>query len=615
MADLNAARELHLAGRWEEAEAAYREVLAVEPGRSGAWHLLGVLAHQRGEHAQAEDLITRALKIAPGDPDYLNNLGLVCRALGRPKDALRHHRAALAAKPDLAAAHANLGVVLAELGRRKQAEASLRRAVALDPAQADALNNLGNLLREAGRLDEAEAALRQAMALRPAFAEAMVGLGLVLRAKRQPEMAEGCFRDAIAARSGYLVARVELGNALWEQGRVPQAAEAWREAAAADPSSAVAHNNLGLALAALGRLEEAEATYRRALALQPGFADAHGNLGNALRDLGRLEEAGAAIGRARTLAPGDGGAQVNEAMLCLLRGDYAAGWRAFEARWRDPSLRPDVRRYPQRRWQGREDLRGKTLLVHAEQGLGDTLLFARFVAQVAALGARVLLEVQPPLAPALQGMAGAERVVAADATPPAADFHCPLMSLPHALGITLENLPARVPYVPVDAGAAAAWRARLARTGERLVGLCWKGNPRNRLDRQRSQQLADLGPLLAVPGLRFVSLQEALEPEERELLAARANFIHRDLAFKAKAELAAAMDLVISVDTVWAHWAGAIGKPLWVMLPQVPPWVWMLGRDDSPWYPSARLYRQARRGDWATVVADVAAAAAARAGR
>jgi Flp pilus assembly protein TadD len=606
MLDLQQARAHHLAGRLAEAEAAYRDAVAADPGHAEAWHLLGVIAYQTGRFAEAEALIGNALKIGPHNPDFLSNLGLVCRALGRPKEAVRHCRAALAARPDHAAAHGNLGVALRELGRRKEAEAEFRRAVALDPAQLDAMNNLGNLLREEGRLDEAERILREALVRDPTFVEAAVGLGLVMQARRRPELAEDLFRQALALRPEFAAARLQLGNALWAQARVPEAEQACREAIAADPGSAHAYNNLGLALAAQGRLEEAEASLRSALALAPEFADAYSNLGSALRDQGRLEDARAMVEQALALAPGNAGAHLNDAMLRLLQGDYAAGWRALEWRWKDPDLWPDMRRFPGRRWQGKEDLRGKTVLLHAEQGLGDTVQFARFVPLVAARGARVLFEVQPALAAALYGMPGVERLVAASAQPPDADFHCPLMSLPRALGVTLETLPAAVPYVPLDAGAVAAWRGKLSAGGQRLVGLCWKGNPRNRLDRLRSLRLADALPLLEAPGVRFVSLQEDLDEEERALVAGRGNFVHERLPFKDKAELAGALDLVISVDTVWAHWAGAIARPLWVLLPSVPPWTWLLGRDDSPWYPTARLFRQAQRGDWAGVVSRAA---------
>ena len=639
MQELEIARAHHLAGRLEEAERQYREIVAAEPGHSGAWHLLGVLAYQTGQAALAADLIGRALLIEPSNPDFLNNLGLVCRALGRPKDAEKQHRAALRIKPDHAAAHGNLGIALADLGRRKEAETSYRRAIALDPSLVDAMNNLGNLLREAGRLqesekcfrdalkirpdfaeghsnlgnvlrlqgrlDEAERCCRQAIVLRPAFVEGMASLGLVLQAARRPAEAEKWLRQALAARPEDLDARIQLGNVLWDQERVEEAAAVYGEALVRDPASALAHNNLGIVLAALGRPEQAEAACRRAIALKPDFSDAHSNLGNALRDQGRLDEAAVSVGIALKLSPANGGAQLNDALLRLLRGDYEGGWRAYEARWKDPVLRPDPRRFPQPCWDGTQDLGGKSILLHAEQGLGDTVQFLRYAPLVAAKGAEVLLEVQGVMASALAGMPGVERIVAASAEVPAADFHCPLMSLPFVFGTRLETIPSS-PYLTVDAAAAGAWRRKLSGDAARLVGLCWKGNPRNRLDRMRSASLAAFLPLLDCPGTRFVSLQQDLEAEERALVAGRQNFIHEGMTFEDKAALAGALDLVISVDTVWAHWAGAIGRPLWVLLPQVPPWMWLLERGDSPWYGSARLFRQARRGDWHATIAAVA---------
>ena len=523
--------------------------------------------------------------------------GISLHEQGRVAEAEASFRSALAADPTLVDVMNNLANLLRESGRLEEAEALLRQALELAPGLAKAHLNLGNVLRMRGRLEEAERSCWRALSLNPRFAEAYVGFALVLQALGRLPNAEQALREALLLRPGHLDTQVRLGNLLWEAGRWPEAEQQFLAAISAHAITAPAHNNVGIAFSALGRIEDAEESYRRALAIEPGFSDAQGNLGNALRDQGRLEEAGACFREALRLAPAEAGAHLNAAIHYLLCGDYAAGWPEYEWRWRDRSLRPDRRAFAQPLWTGKEDLRGKTILLHAEQGLGDTVQFARYAPLVAQKGARVMLEVQPLLAPALAGMEGVEQVIAAGDALPAAEFHCPLMSLPLAMGTdSLTKIPSPGGYLSP---------ASLPAGGERLVGLCWRGNPRNRIDRSRSARLADFLPLLAIPGVKFVSLQQLLDAEEYALVAGHANFVHEDMAFKDKAALVGTLDLVISVDTVWAHWAGAIGKPLWAALSFVPAWCWLLDRADSPWYASARLFRQRSRGDWAGVVADL----------
>ena len=534
-------------------------------------------------------------------PDAIR-IGIEFFQAGRLAEAERLFRQILVAVPDHALANHILGLIALAAGKLDVAAGLIGKAARAAPGEPAFANSLGEVHRAANRLDEAVACYAQALALNPRYAEALSNRSIALQALgRSEEALAGC-DEALAVN--------------------PQFAEAW--------------SNRGVMLQELGRLDEAVESFDRALALKPGFKDALGNRGSVLRDLGRLDEALAAFDRVLAARPGDlvalDGrgtvlqrmlrtdearasyrealgqhpdfhlARVHEAILLLLTGEYAEGWKKYEFRARVyPSLARD---FAKPAWLGDRDIAGKTVLLHAEQGLGETIQFARYVQSVLARGAKVVFEVQPPLKPLLRGI-GASKVVAQGDPLPAFDFHCPLPSLPLAMETTLKNIPATVPYLAVEKLTVTTWKKKLARRGTRLVGLCWKGDPAYRNDRERSIRLAELQPLLDLPGLRFVSLQKDLDEDERSLVADRDNFGHPGANFKNTAEMVAALDLVITVDTAWAHWAGAIGKPVWVMLAHYPHWCWMLERQDSPWYPTARLFRQAKPGEWGPVLARV----------
>ncbi len=447
----------------------------------------------------------------------------------------------------------------------------LRKAVALEPRLTPAHSDLGIFLQGQGRLDEAEACFRRALALDPRFAEAMSNLGAVLAERGRLEEASGWYRRAIGERGDF----------------------------------ADAHNNLGAALSKLDRSSEAEALHRRALALKPDFADAHYNLGVALQEQGRFDEALASYTQAVKLKPEMVDPRWNRALLLLLMGDYAEGWREHEWRWRRKQQPP--RRFPQPLWGG-EAAAGRAILLHAEQGIGDALQFLRYVPLVAARAGSVIVQVQRPLYRlAAATLGGRAQVIAEGDTLPAFDLHCPLLSLPLAFGTTVETIPAALPYA-VDAAAAARWRARIG-DGEFKAGLVWAGNPQHKNDRNRSVAIERLRPLFGVPGVTWFSLQVGARAGDLARLPAGTLTDLSDglTDFAETAAAIANLDVVIAADTAAAHLAGSLGKPVWIMLPYVPDWRWLLGRDDSPWYPSARLFRQPARGDWENVISRVAA--------
>ncbi|HEY2134649.1 MAG TPA: tetratricopeptide repeat protein [Xanthobacteraceae bacterium] len=532
------------------------------------------------------------------------------QAAGRIGDAEATCREVLATDEHHAGAWHLLGILALRAGDVQAAADHVERAASLAPDRADCRHTLGFIRKAMGRPAEAEAAFREAVALDPGLAEAHYQLANLLRETQRFAESEASYRRVLALHPRHHQAHNNLGAALGELARFEEAGEHFRRAAEIKPDYAEAYANLAHALRATGRAEDAEAAGRRAIMLAPGFATAHLNLGLALQDLGRLDEALACFDRASHCQPGYPKAVVCEGMLHLLRGDLAAGWEKYEARWRIGDLPP--RDFAQPQWRG-EPLGGRTILLHAEQGYGDAIQFLRYVPQVIARGGKVVVEIQQPLvglAARIPGIA----VVARGEPLPGFDVHCPLLSLPLAFGTTLDSIPAAMPYLSAAPDRATAWRARIGGAPGLKVGLAWAGSAVHRNDRNRSIPLDRLAPVLAVEGVTWFSLQAG--PRAADLAGREGNGI-TDLAaelvdFGETAAAIAALDLVICADTAVAHLAGALGKPVWVMLPFAPDWRWLMERTDTPWYPSMRLFRQTRAGDWDGVARHVRGALAQR---
>ncbi len=594
----------HQAGDFSGAEDAYRQVLQLEPDNPDALHLLGLLAHQSGRHQPAADLMDRAIRANPANPHFYNNCGEAYRAQGKYDAALARYRKALALDRDYPEAHNNLGVTLEHQGKVDQAVAHYRRALAVKPDYAEAHNNLGSMLHRQGKLEAAGRHLEKAVAAKPGFVQALINLGALLRDRDRPEESLACYERASAVDPDNAEAQNEKGNTLLQLGRFRDAAACYQGMLARGWNSPAAHSNLGNALHGMHRFREAEESYRTALSLDPDYLQARKNLAIALRDQGLLEQAIAQFEQALALAPEDPEAHFGIAFASLLGGDFERGWREYEWRWKTDDPFSPRRKFKRPRWSG-QDLAGRTILLHAEQGLGDAIQFIRYAPLVAQRGARVIVECPAPLAPLIRGMAGVSEVVAQGDKPPSYDVHCPLMSLPLLFGTTQGNIPAQVPYLAPDAERVSAWGEILAADGAGLkVGLAWKGSARHANDRNRSCPPEAFSPLADLPGVRFHSLQkdpgDAVPPGMRlaDHSAALADFADT-------AALIARLDLVIAVDTAVAHLAGALGKPVWTLLARAPDWRWLLGREDSPWYPTMRLFRQREPGDWQEVMARV----------
>jgi Flp pilus assembly protein TadD len=427
-------------------------------------------------------------------------------------------------------------------------------------------------------LQDALSSYDRALAVRPDYAEALSNRGNVLRLLRR-------FDDALASYDVALRLRPDYPEAL---------------------------SNRAVTLQALDRLDEALASCDRALALGSNLIAGLTNRASVLQELRRFDEALATYDRIAAMAPDHAEAQINRALLLLLSGDFANGWAAYEWRRKLPSW--VERGFEQREWSG-EEMAGRRLLLHAEQGFGDAIQFVRYAALAARRGIEVVLEVQPALAPLLGGLFGLKVIAAGRDSLPPFDRHCPLLSLPRLFATTIATIPSGAPYIVAPADRIAAWAPRLPADGLR-VGLAWSGHPDNVRDHERSIPFARLAPLTAIPGVRFVSLQKDIRATDVDDFRRGGNVIDLGSALRDFADTAAIiarLDLVITVDTAVAHLAGAMGKPVWVLLPRVPDFRWLLDRATSPWYPSARLFRKGQADTWDHVVAAVVKELAARA--
>lgn len=606
---LRRATSHHQRGQLGEAEQLYRETLTRQPKNFDALHLLGVLMHQRGLSTEALALIRRALKTNERSAAALSNQAIVLAALERPDDALVSYDRAISLKPDFAEALNSRGNLLVKLGRTADALSSYEQAIAADPRSLDAYVNLATVLRLTGRDSDAAAAYMRALTIDANRAEIWNALGNTFDLLHRHEDAITAFDRALALNPRSPEFFSNRGNALWQLQRPGEALTSFDAALLIKPDAAEIHNNRGNALLDLNRPSDALASFDRALALKRDYAEALVNRANALRDLNRSPDAIASCDAALALDPDLAEAHWNKGLEQLLLGDFEHGWAEYEWRWKRAGNAPRDFGVPQ--WRG-EEVGGKTILLHAEQGFGDTIQLVRYAPMLAARGAKIVLEVPDSLMPLLGGIDGAVAMISRGEPHPTIDLHCPLMSLPLAFGTTLATIPAMVPYLRAPAARLATWRARLPASGKLRVGLVWSGKPTHRNDHNRSLALARLAPLLAQPGIEFVSLQREVREADTAALEKSA-LLRPDLDradFADTAAIIETLDLVIAVDTAVAHLAGAMAKPTWLLLPFCPDWRWMLERNDSPWYPGVRLFRQPRIGDWDSAIGGVAEALA-----
>ena len=602
---------LHQQGKLADAERIYREILRQQPQHFGALHRLGVIALQARHTERAVELIGKAIALNPSVAAAHSNLGKALLDLKRPEQALASCDKAIALEPDLAMAHHNRGTALEDLKRPEEALASYDRAIQLRPNFASAHCNRGNILQALTRYEEALASYDRAIHIRPDFTQAHYNRGNVLQALNRYAEAVASYDRAVALRPDFAEPLSNRGNALLRLGRYEEALASYDRALELRPDFAEAWSNRGALLQEMRRYDEALASYDRALALLPDYSGAHSNRGLALHHLNRFDEALAAFKTAYTVSPDNVEAHFGEAQTRLLLGDFERGWEEYEWRSRGQQMRNEKRSFTQPLWRERDAIAGKTVLLYAEQGFGDTMQFCRYVPLVAERGARVILEVQDSLRELMTSLAGTTQVLAMGSPLPDFDVQCPLLSLPLVFRTRLETIPSAVPYLRASAQAVADWEAQLGPKRRLRIGLAWSGRPTHKDDLNRSIGLDALLPLLDIDAT-FVSLHKYVRAADAVVLKERSDLSHfgdalRD--FSDTAALISNLDLVISVDTSVVHLAGALAKPVWVLLPSTPDWRWLLDRDDSPWYPTARLFRQDHTRAWDSVIARACRAA------
>ena len=492
---------------------------------------------------------------------------------GRLTEAEKIYDKILTSEPDHFDSLRLRGVIFHQRGNDAGAIHQIDRALKVNPNSVFAHYNLGTFLNELRRFDEALSSYDRALALRPNYAEALCNRGITL----------------------------------YELGRYDEALDSLDRAITARPDHAEALSNRGLVLTALNRFEDALASLDRALAMRPDFAQALVNRANVLRQLRRFDEALASYGRAVTVQPDCAEAHFDAALCRMLTGDLGRGWEEYEWRWQTGLARNQKPHFVQPLWDGSTERAGQVILLHAEQGLGDTIQFCRYVPLVAERAARVILEVQPSLHELMNTLSGVAQIVSRGEPLSDFDTHCPLLSLPRVFATQLETIPTQVPYLYPSSQAAVHWNERLGPRRHPRIGLAWSGHSTHPSDHNRSVGLGALLPLLEF-NATYISLQRDVRASDAAVLHDRSDLLRfgEDLRdFADTAALMSNLDLIITVDTSVAHLAGALGRPVWILLPFIPDWRWLLDREDSPWYPTARLFRQNETRQWEHVTARV----------
>lgn len=526
--------------------------------------------HQRGQLSGAQALYMRILAADSKHVGTLQMLGAVAAQSGDFAKAVQWLDQVLALTKGDFEMYVQRGFALQQLHRLQEALESYELALNVQPRHAETHNNRGVVLHALQRWEDALLAYDWALELKPGYAQALFNKGNALLALKRRLAALECLEAAIAQKPDYAKAYINRGVALQELQRPNEALTSYEKAVALQPFMPEAHFNRGGALQALCRIDEAIAAYEKAIALRPDYADAH----------------------------------LFKATALLLQGEFASGWRTYEWRWGTDDAKKRVRTFPVPQWTGAELLTGKSILLHCEQGLGDVIQFCRYASIVQSLGARVILEVHHPLIGLMQELNGVDVCVALGDALPDFDYHCPLLSLPLALQTDLETIPAKTSYLNAKPERVESWRQKLGPKTRLRVGMVWSGNPAHAIDYNRSIPLASWFNHADL-GVEWVSLQKEVRESDRLVLGMQ-GLRHFGAELQDMGDTAALcelMDVVVSVDTSVAHLSAALGCPTWVLLPKVPDWRWLLGRNDSPWYPSVRLYRQTVDGDWSDVFA------------
>lgn len=595
--------DLYRRGALAEADRGLRALLELDPGHFDALHLGGVIAAQSGRPERAVELIQRAIGSNAAVAAAHRHLGNSLRELHRLEEALASYGRAIALRADFKEAYVNRGMLYLTLRNAPAALADFERALALGADDAQVHTLRASALINLARAAEAIASCDAALAHDASFAAAHINRATACyMLGRHGEALESADR-VIGRRPDDAEALGVRGAALHALRRLDEALESLDRAITLEADNAFAHNLRALCLLDLQRPNIALESAERAASLRPELADAHNTRGLALGELGRFDAAIESFDRAIALQPEVSQPYFNKGIRYLQAGDFERGWELYERRPAAVRTASEGRSAAPR-WDGVSDIAGRTFLTYAEQGLGDTIQFSRYARLLAARGARVVLSVQDQLGALLRTLGSGIEVIGAAARPSDIDLECPLLSLPRAFRTRIDSIPASCPYLYSQIERVARWRARLE-AGDRLIGIHWQGST-GRADAGRSFPLRYFASIARIPGVRLISLQKG--PGSEQIAALAGDWRVQDLgpefdpagseSFLDAAAVMQSLDLVITSDTSMAHLAGALGRPTWVALKHRPDWRWLEGREDSPWYPTLRLFRQPAPGAW-----------------
>ena len=605
----NRGNVLQQLGRSAEALQDYDKAISLKPDYIDALYNRGIALK---ELRRLEDAIAdydKAISLKPDHVGALNNRGNALQGLGRFDEALQDFDKAIALKPHHIKALNSRGLALHKLKRFDEALEDYNKAISLKPDFLEAFINRGTVLQELRRFDEALNDYDKAISLKPSHIIVYINRGVIYKELRRFDDAIADYNKAISLKPDYVDAFSNRGNALQELRRFDEALTDYNKAISLKPDYAEAYNNRGAALKELARYTDALQDYDKAISLKPDYVDALSNRGNALQEMGRFEEASIDFDRAIALKPDHASAHWNKSLQLLRQGKFTSGWKLYEWRWKRKELTSPRREFSQPLWLGKEDLNGKTILLHWEQGFGDTIQFSRYAKEIAKFGCKTILEVQKPLFELMKSIEGVDELIASGTDLPQFDFYCPLMSLPLAMGTTLETIPSGKPYLKSADDKLSRWSERLGPKSKPRVGLVWCGNANHTNDHNRSIALEQM--LGAAPeGYELISLQKEVRKTDLTTLEQSKQLRHfgADLNdFTDTAALCELMDVIISVDTSVAHLAGALGKSANLLLPYNSDFRWLVDRSDSPWYPSMKLFKQGPDMLWKPVLEKIKA--------
>ena len=608
-AHLNIGNSFKELGKFEEAESSYRTSISLKPDYAIAHSSLGLILQKQGKLYESTECLQRSITLDPTNVDTLNNLGTALSKQVKYDEAVQIYKRALELKPDEYRVHSNLASALKCSGKFENALISCNKAIELKPDYAEAHNNLGTILQESGQIENAITSYNNAIELKPDNPEYLSNLGSALKELNRFDEAIECCKRSIAIKPDYAEAYNNLGTVLQEECRFDDAIANYKHAIKLKPDNVMAHSNLGTTLQEKGKTEDAVLHCRLAITLDPDHARLHNNLGAVLQKQERIDEAITCYDRAIELDPDYAEAHLNRSFALLLTGNFKEGW--IENEWRLRTKAHSLRRFLKQKWDG-SPLNGKTILVHAEQGFGDTIHFIRYLPMVKAHGGQVVFECHKSMHRLLRNYVGIDKIIERRAEQDINfDTHIPLLSLPGIFDTTLDSIPSDTPYVTADPGISQLFSLRFGNDYNFKIGIVWTGNSENKKDHIRSCTLADFNPLLDIQGTTFYSLQKESASVEADSTLRDMKIINLDNQLKDFADTAAAisnLDLIISVDTAVVHLAGALGKPVWNLLHFAPDWRWLLKRDDSPWYPEMRLFRQTRLNNWTDLFKQVKSA-------